>query len=118
MSRLNREERTIAVMLSLYCRDHHGTGQDLCADCQHLREYAERRLEKCRFGEAKPTCARCPVHCYRSEMREQVRQVMRYSGPRMTLRHPVMAFMHLIDSRRGITELTTGSDSGGGQTLR
>ena len=54
----------------------------------------------CPFGEGKTTCARCPVHCYRKDMREKIRQVMRYSGPRMVYRHPVMAARHLMDGRR------------------
>ena len=33
--------------------------------------------------------------------REQIRGVMRYAGPRMLLRHPILAFYHLaVDSRR------------------
>jgi hypothetical protein len=30
-------------------------------------------------------------------MREAVREVMRYAGPRMALRHPILAFLHLLD---------------------
>jgi hypothetical protein len=72
----------------------------LCTDCVELRQYAFARLEKCRYQDDKPTCAKCPVHCYRPEMREKVRVVMRYSGPRMMLRHPVLAIAHIIDGRR------------------
>ena len=106
--RLRREERTIAVMVGMYCRDHHGAavtgsaaGDTLCADCAELFEYARRRLDACRFGADKPTCAKCPVHCYAPAMRERVREVMRYSGPRMLGRHPVLGVAHLIDGRRG-----------------
>jgi hypothetical protein len=106
--RLRREERTIAVMVGMYCRDHHGAagtgraaGDTLCADCAELLEYARRRLDACRFGADKPTCAKCPVHCYAPAMRERVREVMRYSGPRTLGRHPVLGVAHLIDGRRG-----------------
>lgn len=119
MSRLGRERRTMSVMITLYCRDQHGEGteprgpvprsgstgtrrgQDLCADCEALVAYAERRLDRCRFGQSKPTCARCTVHCFGPAMRERIREVMRYAGPRMMLRHPILALAHLIDSRRG-----------------
>ena len=43
------------------------------------------------FGDDKPTCANCKVHCYSEAMRERVRDVMRYAGPRMLWRHPVLA---------------------------
>jgi hypothetical protein len=107
--RLAREEQTVAAMIAMYCRDHHGEarpaavapGEDgLCADCAVLLAYARLRLEKCRYGAGKPTCAKCPTHCYKPEMRERVREVMRYSGPRMVKTHPVLAVAHLVDGRR------------------
>ena len=105
--RLAREEKTIAAMIALYCRDHHA-GDRLCAECAELLEYARLRLEKCRYGAEKPTCANCETHCYRPEMRERVRVVMRYSGPRMLKRHPVLAVAHLVDGRK--------TPAGGGDT--
>ncbi|HMN14067.1 MAG TPA: nitrous oxide-stimulated promoter family protein [Bellilinea sp.] len=98
--RMDREARTIRAMVRLYCRQNHHTTRELCADCQSLQDYALLRLEKCPFQEGKTTCAKCPVHCYKPDMREKVRQVMRYSGPRMMLRHPLMTVQHLIDGRR------------------
>jgi hypothetical protein len=101
--RLAREEKTIAAMIDLYCRDHHAdrrTGGAPCPECAELLEYARVRLEKCRYGADKPTCANCETHCYRPEMRERVRRVMRYSGPRMLKRHPVLAVAHLVDGRK------------------
>ena len=98
-TRRAREFRTIAAMLQLYCRAHHGSTA-FCPACADLHDYARRRLEHCVFGEAKPTCANCPVHCYSAGMRERVRQVMRWAGPRMLWRHPVLAVWHLIDGRR------------------
>ncbi len=98
--RLDRERRTVDAMIRLYCRDRHGSARELCADCRELREYTRERLGKCPFQEGKTTCARCPVHCYRPGMREAVREVMRYAGPRMMVRHPVLALCHLLDGRR------------------
>ena len=89
--RVEREWKTVQVMIRLACQNLHGGGKTLCAGCEELRSYAERRLEKCPFAEEKPTCVKCPVHCYEAAMRERVRQVMRYAGPRMLLRHPILA---------------------------
>jgi len=94
-----REERTIQVMIGLYCRDHHQKKDDLCDDCRELMVYAHSRLQHCPFAPKKPTCAKCPVHCYKPEMRERIRQVMRYSGPRMLLHHPFLAIRHLLDGQ-------------------
>lgn len=100
MTRLERETRTIGTMIGLYCKNLHGSKNGLCAGCAALRDYAIIRVERCRFGADKPVCAKCSVHCYRRDMRERVRAVMRYSGPRMLLHHPVLAIGHLVDSAK------------------
>lgn len=87
-------------MIGIYCKDHHDTKDQLCPECDELREYAFIRLDKCKFGEEKPTCANCTVHCYKPDKREQVRAVMRYSGPRMLLRHPLLAIAHIVDGKK------------------
>jgi hypothetical protein len=96
-ARMRREKRTIEAMIGLYCRDHHGTHVGLCDDCRDLRDYAYGRLDRCRFQANKPTCARCPIHCYKPAMRARIAVVMRYAGPRMLRRHPVLAIRHLLD---------------------
>jgi hypothetical protein len=98
--RLARELATMRAMVEIHCRDKHGGGTALCDECAGLMDYATRRLDRCVFGDDKPTCAKCTVHCYNAAMREQVRVVMRYAGPRMTLRHPLLAIAHMIDGRR------------------
>src|SRR5215831_4191615 len=81
--RLDREWRTMEFMVRIFCRDQHPTSQGLCPECRALLDYAAVRLDRCRFGADKPTCAKCPVHCCQKQRREQVREVMRYAGPRM-----------------------------------
>lgn len=95
--RRQREEKTLHAMVEIYCRAHHG-GEGACKDCRELLHYAHMRLERCPFGEGKPSCAQCPVHCYKPEPREQVRQVMRFAGPHMLWHHPILTFLHLWDS--------------------
>ena len=112
-----RALKTIETMVRMYCRGHRHEGRaPLCRDCGALLEYATRRLERCVFGDAKPTCANCVVHCYRADMREQMRVVMRWAGPRMMLRHPVMAITHLIDERRPVPTLPAKSAKSGSAT--
>ena len=96
-----RELKTIQAMLRLYCRGHgHAYRALLCDECAALLEYATRRLERCVFGDAKPTCTNCVVHCYSDAMRAQVRMVMRWAGPRMLLRYPILGVLHKLDGRR------------------
>lgn len=87
-------------MVGIYCKDHHGTRNELCGDCERFLDYAEVRLDKCPYGDDKPTCSNCPIHCYKPEQRELARQIMRYAGPRMLLRHPILTISHYMDGRR------------------
>jgi hypothetical protein len=99
-SRIAREDKTVEKMVLLYCRKQHGAQTGLCQECDELLRYARHRLETCPFQEGKTTCAECPVHCYQHDMREKIREVMRFSGPRMILHYPIRAFLHLVDGRR------------------
>jgi hypothetical protein len=98
--RIKREKKTIDVMVQIYCRDIHKGSSERCSECRELTDYALTRLDRCPFQEGKPTCSKCTVHCFRSEMRSKVREVMRYSGPRMLAHHPILAIRHLMDGLR------------------
>ncbi|AXY03046.1 nitrous oxide-stimulated promoter family protein [Vibrio alfacsensis] len=108
IGKLATEFKTVKAMVEVYCKDHHGTrhhdGDGLCVECRELLEYAEVRLDRCPYGEDKPTCNKCPIHCYKPEPKEQMRLVMRYSGPRMLLKHPILAIRHLVHEKRSVPE--------------
>ncbi len=87
-------------MIHLYCRAHHGVARGLCKECSLLLAYADQRIDQCPFGIRKPVCNKCTVHCYRADMRERIREVMRYAGPRIFFRHPILAIRHQIRSMR------------------
>lgn len=100
-SRLAREQATLAKMVGIFCKAHHaGAGPPLCEPCREFLKYAELRLEKCPYGDDKPTCANCPVHCYKTRQRALAKEIMQYAGPRMLFRHPRLAIAHLLDGRR------------------
>ncbi len=101
-----KEEQVVHEMVRLYCKKNHREywkhpeGERLCPACQELSDYARARSEHCPFMEHKTFCANCKVHCYKPQMREEIRRVMRFSGPRMLFYHPGMAVWHLICSMR------------------
>jgi hypothetical protein len=103
--RTAHERKTIEAMIRLFCRDRHGMKRDLCAQCAELQAYARQRLEQCPYGDDKPTCAHCPIHCYKPALRKQVQVVMRYAGPRMLWHHPVLAIRHKLAGQRPAPEL-------------
>lgn len=94
-----QEKQVVDLMIHLYCRRRHSMPKgQLCPDCEALLSYAQLRSDKCPFMETKTFCSNCKVHCYHPEMREKIRKVMRFSGPRMLFVHPVMAIRHMICS--------------------
>lgn len=128
--RIADEKKVVALMIRMYCRRHcrqqghngknsqtsqtsrttdtdqtaridarHNT-RPLCPECAALLDYALRRLDSCRFENGKPSCRKCPVHCYRADMRERIRTVMRWAGPRMIFHHPLAATRHLLRELR------------------
>jgi hypothetical protein len=99
-SRVSRERETIRAMVELYCQGHHATIKDLCLECRELLAYSFLRLDKCPFQDTKPTCAKCTIHCYKPTMRNRIRVVMRYSGPRMIVKHPILTLRHFFDKFR------------------
>ncbi len=102
--RISREKRTIVAMLRIYCQEKHG--KNLCETCQQLLTYAHQRLDNCPFEENKPACNKCSVHCYSDKRRNQISEVMRFSGPRMIYKHPVLALGHLLDTFRKVPSKT------------
>lgn len=109
-----REWKTVATMVHMYCRHHHGGDPVPCGECAALMDYAQRRLDRCLFGDAKPTCANCVVHCYRDAGRGRMRVIMRWAGPRMLRRHPVLGILHLLDGRRPAPRLPSKPGRAGG----
>lgn len=95
MNKIDKEQQMVAQMIKLYCHRKEGN-QELCPECRELLTYALTRLDHCKFGEKKKSCKRCPVHCYRPDMKERIRRVMKWAAPRMFFRHPVEAIKHLL----------------------
>jgi hypothetical protein len=99
MKRIEREIKTVGIMIDMYCRHHHD-GDKLCESCQELYLYARQRSLKCPFGEDKPTCGKCRVHCYKPKMKAKIREVMKFSGPKMIHSHPILAMRHFFMATR------------------
>lgn len=94
-NRCIEEKNVVEQMIRLYCQQSEGHNE-LCPSCRELLDYVHRRLDRCRYGEDKPTCKKCPTHCYRPEMKEKIRTVMRWAGPRMIIYHPLASIRHLL----------------------
>jgi hypothetical protein len=96
--RRKREKTGLEKMFRIFCKKNHGTDGELCCDCRELLEYALQRINSCTFGTEKPICSKCPIHCFSNDMRTGIIKVMRYAGPRMFYRHPLLALCHMLDA--------------------
>ena len=104
------EMRLVDSMIDLYAAAHrHDPSKSdsklieaAVPDAEALKAYTHKRIEQCRYRgkQEKPFCNVCPVHCYKPEMRQQIRAVMRYRGPRMLFRPPILSLLHLIGTIR------------------
>lgn len=89
------EARTLDKMIKLYCHDNHGSrAGELCSECAVLSRYAKQRIDGCFYGDLKPVCSKCQKHCYKRDMRETIKEVMRYSGPRMLWHSPILSLRY------------------------
>lgn len=93
------EQRVIAKMITLYCKKNH-EGTAPCSECASLVDYAQQRTERCPYTETKTFCLNCQTHCYQPAMRERIREVMRFSGPRMLLHHPILLARHVHENHK------------------
>ncbi len=99
--KLEKEKEVCNLMIELYCKKKHKTKKHcLCDECKDLSNYVSYRLSKCPFGENKTFCSNCKIHCYKPEYREKIRNVMRFSGPRMIFHHPILAIKHVVETKK------------------
>ncbi len=114
--RYAKETKTVDLMIALYCRKHHHPAKkSLCPECKELSDYCHRRLALCPWGDAKPFCSNCKIHCYDQAHRERIRATMRYAGPRMIFHHPILACRHVIETKREKKRLAKQERNGHGE---
>ena len=106
-----REKAMVSDMIRVYCKGNHvdydKKNKRLCKECQALDDYARMRSEKCPFMETKTFCSNCKVYCYKPEMRQRIKEVMRYSGPRMLFVHPIACIRHLAETSNEKKQIET-----------
>lgn len=94
---LEKDRKTIEAIGRIYCSAHHDGQKDsagLCEACRETVEATLARVAACPNGHD-GNCQDCEIHCQRGEAQERIREIMRYSAPRMALRHPAMTVGYL-----------------------
>lgn len=90
-----KDVETIRIMTEIYCHAHHNTKEGLCPECEEFYLYSVKRLACCPFGEKKPVCAKCNIHCYGKGYKERAKEIMAFSGPKLLLKHPFLSLRHI-----------------------
>ena len=97
MKRVDKEKKIVTLMINLYCKKKHGNlSGELCRECRDLEEYAHKKLTYCKFGDKKSSCKKCPIHCYKKDMRDKIKEVMKFSGPRILIYNPLEYIRHIF----------------------
>ncbi len=101
--------------VEVYCHSHHADRSDrkdvdlkthdikeltgknvcLCPDCRKLLAHALVKRTVCPM-QPKPSCKHCPRHCYHPKYRQQIRDVMKYSGRKLVMHGRVDYLLHLL----------------------
>ncbi|MBU5483211.1 nitrous oxide-stimulated promoter family protein [Clostridium sp. MSJ-11] len=96
MRKIEKEKKVVKLMITLYCEKKHKYKEKLCNECEELLDYTHKKLTYCKFGEEKNSCKRCSIHCYKEDMREKIRRVMRFSAPRIIIHKPQEFMRHML----------------------
>jgi hypothetical protein len=127
---VRKDTRLLGDFAALYCRGNHRDAEReplvtsgaalgaygpkapiVCEECAELLRYAEKRRAYCP-KDPKPFCSHCDTHCYQPEMREHMREVMRYAGPRAFLHgHAIDGVRHLVEGNRARRTADPASDT-------
>ena len=93
-----KELKTVRKMIEIYCKgQHRRKSGDLCESCAELMHLCRSK------GRAMPTYGRkkhfvpCAKHTVMHRpIGNELKEVMRYSGPRMLWIHPIMTIRHIL----------------------
>ena len=94
------EKDIVKWMIEYYCSCNHNTA-GICDECSDLLNYAVKRNDNCLHGNNKPVCSVCEIHCYSATYRDRIREVMKFSGPRILYRKPLWGVMYLVKKKTG-----------------
>ena len=112
--KVEKDQRVLIKFIGVYCRHRHEDvpkeafalrgfhgpllGERLpvlCHLCRKLLAHALVKRSRCPL-DPKPACKHCPVHCYHPSYRQQIREVMKYSGRRLVLSGRLDMLYHLL----------------------
>lgn len=98
MRKIEKDKKTLYFMIDLYCQKKHKSTVEACDECADIYQYASKKLDLCKFGDDKPNCKKCTIHCYNKATRSRIREIMRFSGPRIIFHRPYQYIRYALKS--------------------
>lgn len=100
MEEIRRQKKhdIVVQMVDIYCsgNKHKLDENGKCADCDLLLRYSKSRTDRCPYINETLFCSNCPTPCYRPDMKERMRDLMKYAGPRLFFKRPFTVIWHMI----------------------
>ena len=101
-SRVNEDIEVLKKFIQIYCDMKHKettktneNNINLCDECHDTLQYSTFRRENCPL-DPKPMCKNCETHCYKTEYRQRIRDIMRYSGMVLIKRGRIDLLLHYL----------------------
>lgn len=93
---------TLLGLFKIYCAHEHADkaegieNDSLCPSCRVSLDYSLERTLTCKLKGSGQLCSSCPVHCFEPDQRENIRKIMRFSGPRLIWKSPLLAIRYVL----------------------
>ena len=91
--KLNEEYKIVCDMIDLFHRKNDSFSDGEISD---LKAYVKSKLSSCPHRSNKPFCSYCKIHCYEPVRREEICEIMKFSGPRFIFYRPGKSIKHLL----------------------
>ncbi|MDY4787719.1 MAG: nitrous oxide-stimulated promoter family protein [Bacilli bacterium] len=95
--KIEKEKRIVKLMIEIYAKKKMKLPLEQNNEMKDLLNYCYLRLSKCPFKDNKKFCSKCKIHCYKDEYRNKIKEVMRFSGPRLLIYHPILVIKHILE---------------------
>lgn len=92
----DEEKKIISLMVKIYCNKKHKSDNNLCDECRNIEKYAHKKIDECPYMKEKTFCSNCQNHCFSPKMGKSIRIIMKFSGPRIILYHPILLIKHIF----------------------
>ena len=98
-ARIRRDLRTLQAMGSIYCKAHHADAPKdaagMCEQCAETIRFTHERAAACPYDH-EGNCKDCAIKCNRGDQQRRIQSIMKYSAPRMLVRHPLMTLEYAL----------------------